>query len=84
MLHAELQNRERAQQDDRMITIQEMKELKEICCSEADRVEASRTDEFARDDLRGSQSTVYQLTVRIQELQDRINCLNDSRDLARS
>ena len=29
---AELQNRERAQQDDRMRTIQEMKELKEICC----------------------------------------------------
>ena len=58
-----------------MRTIQEMKELKEICCSEAERVQASRTDEFSRDELRRSQSTVNQRTVRIQELQDRINCL---------
>ena len=31
-------------------------------------------------DVRESQSTVNQLTVQRQELQDRINCLNDSRD----
>ena len=64
-----------------MRTFQDMKELKEICCSEGDRVQESRTDEFSRDELRRSQSTVNQLTVRIHKLQDRKNCLKDSRDL---
>ena len=57
---AELQNRERAQQDDRVRTIQEMKELKDICCVLRLRVQESRTDEFSREEWRGSQSTVNQ------------------------
>ena len=57
----ELQNCEKAQQENRMKTIQEMKELKDICFSEAERVQESRTDEFSRDEWRGSQSTVNQL-----------------------
>ena len=37
---------ERAQRDHRVETIQEMKDLKEICCSEAERTRGLRADDF--------------------------------------
>ena len=86
LLHAELQNRERAHQDARIKIIQEVEELNEICCSRADRTQDSRTDSLSRHEeshlgkcLRGSQPTVDQLTVQIQEVQEHINDLNDAR-----
>ena len=37
-------------------------------------------DELSRQELQESQSTVNQLTVQIQELQDKVNSLSDSKD----
>ena len=46
---------------------------------ELTRAQDSRTDEFSRLELRETQFTVNELTAQIQELQDRVNSLNDSR-----
>ena len=55
-----------------MKSLHEMEELK--------RVQGSRFDEFSRRRLIENQDTVHELTARIQELQNEVNCLNDSRD----
>ena len=52
-----------------------------ICSTQAESTLESRTDDLSRQDLRESQSTVNQLTVQIQELQDKVGSLNDSREL---
>ena len=39
-----------------------------------------RVDEFSRQELRKSQATIQELTSQIQELQDRMNHMNDSRE----
>ena len=56
-----------------------MEELKRIC-SEAERDKNYEWMNFP-DEMRESQSTVSQLTFQIQELQDRVNFLNDSSEL---
>ena len=65
----------------------EMDALKEMCCSQTDRAQASYADSLSlfrheendsENELRKSQSTVNQLTV--QELQEHINSLSDTRD----
>ena len=43
-------------------------------------VQESRVDESSRRRLVENQDTVYELTARIQELQNEVNCMNDSRD----
>ena len=53
-------------------SVHEMEELK--------RVQESRIDEFSRRRLIENQDTIIELTARIQELQNDVNCLNDSRD----
>ena len=50
----------------------EMEELK--------RFQGSTFDEFSRGRLFENQDTINELTARIQELQNEVNCLNDSRD----
>ena len=52
-------------------SLNEMEELK--------RVQESRVDEFSRRRLIEDQDTVNELTARIQELQNQVNCMNDSR-----
>ena len=52
-------------------SLNEMEELK--------RVQESRVDEFSRGRLIEDQDTVNELTARIQELQNQVNCMNDSR-----
>ena len=47
---------------------------------ELKRVEESRVDEFSRRRLIENQDTINELTVRIQEILNEVNCL-DSRDL---
>ena len=47
---------------------------------ELKRVQGSRFDEFSRRRLIENQDTINELTARIQELQNEVNCLNDSRD----
>ena len=57
-----------------------MEELKKICCTEAERTQRLRMDELSRQALQESKSTVDQFTVQIQDVQDKVNSLNDSRD----
>ena len=78
-LHAELENCERALQETRIGTLQEMEELKKICCAVAEKTQRLRMDELTRQEFKESQSTVNQLTVQIQELQDKVNSPNYSR-----
>ena len=49
--------------------------LKKFCCTEAERAQQLRIDELVD---KKSQSTRNQLTVQIQELQDKVNSLNES------
>ena len=51
----------------------EMEELK--------RFQGSTFDTIARRSLVEDQDTIFELTGKIQELQNEINCMNDSRDL---
>ena len=39
-----------------------------------------RIDEFSMQELRESQATTHELTSQIQELQERVNLMNDSRE----
>ena len=55
-----------------MRSLYEMEELK--------RVQGSRVDEFSRRRLTENQDTFNEVTARIQELRNEVNCLNDSRD----
>ena len=47
---------------------------------ELKRVQELRIDEFSRRRLIENQDTIDELTARIQELQNEVNCMNDSRD----
>ena len=87
LIRAQLQSSERVFRESRIATMHEMDALKEICCSQADRVQESYADSLSLfrheendsvNELRRSQSTVNQLTV--QELQEHINSLSDARD----
>ena len=53
-------------------SLKEMKELKKF--------QSSTFDTFARRRLVEDQDTILELTGKIQELQNEINCMNDSRD----
>ena len=53
--------------------LHEMEELKIV--------QEFRIDEFSRRRLIENQDTMDELTARIQELQNEVNCLNDSRDI---
>ena len=52
-----------------MKSLHEMEELK--------RVQELRIDEFSRRRLIEIQDTINELTARIQELQNEVNCMND-------
>ena len=47
---------------------------------ELKRVQELRVDEFWRRRLIEKKDTIHELTSRIQELQNEVNCMNDSRD----
>ena len=44
------------------------------------RVQELRIDEFSRTRLIDNQDTINELTAKVQELQNEVNCMNDSRD----
>ena len=69
-LQEELLMKEKALQDTRIIGIREMEELR--------RAQELRVDEFSVQKLRESHDTIQQLTSQIQELQERVICMNDS------
>ena len=65
-------------EEDRDLREAHIKSLHEI--EELKRVQELRIDEFSRRRLIENQDTIDELTVRIQELQNEVNCMNDSRD----
>ena len=71
-LHDELAQRERVLRDTRIRNIHEMEELK--------RAQEMRVDDFSRQELVESQDAMHELTSQIQELQERVNYVNDSRE----
>ena len=73
LLRSELQKpRERKHQEARNRYSQEVGGVK--------RAQELRTDELSRQELRDSQFTVNELTAQIQELPDKVNYMNDSRE----
>ena len=46
---------------------------------ELTRAQELRVDELSVQKLRESHDTIQQLTSQIQDLQERVNCMNDSR-----
>ena len=68
-LQEELVMRENALRDTRIKSIHEMEELR--------RAQELRVDEFSVRKLRESHDTIQKLTSQIQELQERVNCMND-------
>ena len=75
----ELEMRDKASQEDRARKCQEIEELRRICRTEAERVRQLRSEELSAQKEQ-SKSTVHQLMVQIQELQDNVNSLNDAKE----
>ena len=72
LLQEQLSEQNRALRETRIKSLHEMEELK--------RVQELRIDEFSRSRLIENQDTINEFTARIQELQNEVNCMNDSRD----
>ena len=74
-LHEHLldQNRELREAHEKSLT--EMEELK--------RFQGSTFDTFSRRKLIEDRDTILELTAKIQELQNEVNCMDDSRDFSR-
>ena len=72
LLREQLSEQNRDLREARIKSLHEMEELK--------RVQELRIDEFSRRRLIENQDTINELTARIQELQNEVNCMNDSRD----
>ena len=70
-LHEELAERERVLRETQIRSIHEVGELK--------RAQEMRMDEFSGNELRESHATIQEPTSQIQELQERMNYMNDSR-----
>ena len=71
-LHEELAQREKAHQDTRIRNTYEVEGLK--------RAQAMRIDEFSRHELRENHAIIQELTSQMQELQERMNYMNDSKE----
>ena len=72
-LQEQLSEQNRDLREAHIKSLHEMEELK--------RVQELRIDEFSRRRLIENQDTIHELTARIQELQNEVNCMNDSKDL---
>ena len=72
LLQEQLSEQNRNLREVHMKSLHEMEELK--------RVQELRIDEFSRRRLIENQGTIYELTARIQELHNEVNCMNGSRD----
>ena len=66
------QNKNRDLREGHMKSLNEMEELK--------RFQGSTFDEFSRRRLIENQDTILEFTARIQEPQNEVHCMNDSRD----
>ena len=72
LLQEQLSEQNRDLREAHIKSFHEMEDLK--------RVQELRIDEFSRRRLIENQDTILELTARIQELQNEVNCMNDSRD----
>ena len=72
LFHEQLSEQNRELREPHMKSLNETEELK--------RFQGSTFDTFSRRRSVENQGTIQELTVRIQELQNEVNCLNDSRD----
>ena len=72
LLHEQLSEQNRDLREAHLKSLNEMEDLK--------RFQGSTFDDFSKKRLIEDQDTVNELTARIQELQNQVNCLNDSRD----
>ena len=72
LLQEQLSEQNRDLREARIKSLHEMEELK--------RLQGSTLDDSSRRRLIENQDTIHELTARIQELQNEVNCLNDSRD----
>ena len=72
LLHEQLSEQNRDLREAHMKSLNEMEELK--------RFQGSTFDEFSRRRLIENQDTILEFTARIQEPQNEVNCMNDSRD----
>ena len=73
LLHQEVADRERTLRETQVRGIHEVEALK--------RVQEVRIDEFSRRKMIEDQDTIDELTIEVQELQNEINCMSDSRRL---
>ena len=71
LLHEQLLEQNRDLREGQMKSLNEMGELK--------RFQGSTFDEFSRRRLIEDQDTILELTAKIQELQNEVNCMNDTR-----
>ena len=65
----------RQQQDFREVHQQNLTEMKELR-----KIQSSTFDEFTRQKFIEDQKTIMELSGRLQELQNKVNCMNDSKD----
>ena len=72
LLHEQLLEQNRALREAHMKSLNEMEELK--------RFQGSTLDGFSRRKLIEDRDTILELTAKIQEQQNEVNCMNDSRD----
>ena len=72
LLHEQLSEQNRDLREAHMKSLNEMEELK--------RFQESTFDEYSRRKLIEDRNTILGLSARIQEQQNEVNCMNDSRD----
>ena len=75
----ELEMKKRSFQEDRSRCCQEIEALRRICFTEAERARQLRIDELSAQE-KERKSTVHQLMVQIQELEDKVNSLSDAKE----
>ena len=75
----EVEIRNRTFQEDRARDCQYIEELRRICCAGADRARQMKYDELSTQQ-KENPSTVNQLLAQIQELQDKVNSLNNAKE----
>ena len=78
-LYGELEIWNRLFRENEAKDCQEIEELRRICCEEADRARQARIDELSLRQERNP-TTVSQLLTQIQDLQNKVNSLSDTRE----
>ena len=72
LLQEQLSEQNRDLREAHIKSLHEMEELKSV--------QGLRVDEFSRRRLIENQDTINELSAMIRELQNEVNCMNDSRD----